>query len=313
MKVAVLASYYDIPHVEFTVPANVPTTRLAKQVDIAKIPESVRKDGILRVERRWVCSDLPEHELLSVLSHAFHLLRRLVADADTQVGIERSVDDSLPCMENINEALTVFVDMATGEIVDRMLLRQHRPTAQQLELAASRYGGAQTQVPLGRTLADKSRFYFDMAKRVLATDGFHSQIVILFNETGSGSLMRLDPRNQADKYLMWRDVAKEVSRIDAKSLVTISEVWVAPANTLQPDQRASGSPSRSEALQLVAANAQGEAVDIFCPFERRDGKIIFGTEITNACREMNFLEPVQAVWQQRPPKSALTGNPGGTR
>jgi len=307
MKVAVLASYYELPHVQFDVPASVPTAKLAKQIDLGQIPETIRKDGILRVERRWICSDLPEHELLSALSHAFDVLNRLVADADAQVGTPHNIEGPLPCMEDISECLAVFIEMATGERIDRMLIRQGCPSAQQLASAESRYGGRQAQVPQGRTLVEMARFYFDMAKRVLTTDGYHSQVVILSTKTRCGILMRLEPRNQADKYLMWRDVANEVARINAESLVTICEVWVAPPDPAQPDLRAADSPSRSEGLQLVAANAQGETISIFCPFERKAGKIILGPEREDRDMEMNFLEPVQAVWQRRPPKSALGG------
>ena len=40
MKVAVLASYYELPHVQFDVPASVPTAKLAKQIDLGQIPET---------------------------------------------------------------------------------------------------------------------------------------------------------------------------------------------------------------------------------------------------------------------------------
>jgi len=69
--VSVIASWMDGPYSQFEIPPHVGPERIAADIQTADLPDQVRKEGLLKVERRWVSSDLPEHELTDVCAHGY--------------------------------------------------------------------------------------------------------------------------------------------------------------------------------------------------------------------------------------------------
>jgi hypothetical protein len=79
---------WDTPQTRtFDVPPLVPTLAVAAKIlSEQDIPDDIRKQGFLTVERRWVANDLPQWEILDALAHAHGMLTFLVQDAHRQAG-----------------------------------------------------------------------------------------------------------------------------------------------------------------------------------------------------------------------------------
>jgi hypothetical protein len=62
-RVSVLASWLETPFVEFDIPPLVPPEAIAIAMAPRDIPDKIRREGVFTVERRWVTTSLPDHEL----------------------------------------------------------------------------------------------------------------------------------------------------------------------------------------------------------------------------------------------------------
>jgi len=60
---------------------------LLRRIPAGSVSEHERAHGSVKIERRWVESDLPEFELLDALATAYGHLSELVADAHRQMGL----------------------------------------------------------------------------------------------------------------------------------------------------------------------------------------------------------------------------------
>src|SRR4029077_19579203 len=103
--------------------------------------------------------------------------------------------------------------------------------------------------------------------KVFLRDGYHQTIVFLFRERKLRRLMALRPRDQRDKYLMMRGVAKEVKQLHADAVISISEVWKAPADPARPYMRAEESSARRELLSAILISKEGSPVEFSAEIE----------------------------------------------
>lgn len=87
VRVAVVKSWFEPPSIEVEAPPFAKTESFARIV-VKAAPEAFFSDaGLLRVERRWVDSELPSHELLEALAHAFGVLSELLFDAHKSLSL----------------------------------------------------------------------------------------------------------------------------------------------------------------------------------------------------------------------------------
>jgi hypothetical protein len=133
---AAVQASWDVPETRtFEVPPLVPTLAVAAKILVEEdIPEDIRKQGILTVERRWVANDLPELEILDALAHCFGILSLLIADAHRQAGapmhplalsghaaeivVPGDPSGRPPCMIAPQALRTVSVHLETNEIIE---------------------------------------------------------------------------------------------------------------------------------------------------------------------------------------------------
>lgn len=331
-RVALVSSYADPPHTEFEVKPSTPTPAILEMLMATKpkdLPEELLDTGFLKVERRWVVQDLPDHELLDALAHAFGVLRSLVRDAHRLLASVRSgpsSDASAPadvvegppgCMIATQELRTACVDARTGQV----LQLQRRPGRFiPPEVVRSHYGAldlSSLRKRTGSRLRDLAEFFFGLGKRILERDGFHHPIVFLLSKTEMHTCS-LQFEDQTDKYVVWRAVAADVERVGATTIIAVAESWSAPFDPKHPQRHAVDSPDRTEGLAVNAASEGGEHLSIACHFERVDGKIVFGETIRDTDGSIGMFFPIYEVWSRsksrqdhdKPSKSAV---PGPTR
>jgi hypothetical protein len=142
--------------------------------------------------------------------------------------------------------------------------------------------------------------YFDMARVVMARDGYHLSIFIALKGARPIGVVAGSPANRADKYMLMRDIARYVRRIGADGLLHIGESWIARTADIPrggyPDQ----APNRLEALTLDAANAEGQLLSFSAIIQRKlikkhKVKRLGPTEIEEGGKVIS-IAPVLEVW-----------------
>src|SRR6266496_753165 len=78
LRVTVVAGWLDTPGKEIEVCPFVSTEQLLSEIDTSSIHPEISEYGLLRAERLWVATSLPEHELLDALSHVVGQLTLMV-------------------------------------------------------------------------------------------------------------------------------------------------------------------------------------------------------------------------------------------
>jgi hypothetical protein len=100
VRAEIVASYLDEgPRIE--VPASLfqNPAALLRTIPTGALGEHVRRNGALRLQRRWVENTLPDYELLDALAIAYGKLAELVHDAHRQIGLSppETIHDDAPC------------------------------------------------------------------------------------------------------------------------------------------------------------------------------------------------------------------------
>lgn len=318
VRVAIVMSYFEPPYFEFAVHPLKPIDELIKTIVRQELPESIRKGGLLRVERRWIAESLPNHELLEALAHCYGVLAALVQDAHAQSGVPgcqiyiRGEDGSLkpletssiylkgrlPCMVTKGESRTVWIKLSTGEFLRPITISAvPRISVEEIEVRYGPLVGKALSVKRKpSSIREHAEKLFEFAKDLLRADGYHITMAILILSSGRWRFMEVAPEDQSDKYMLWSQLALEVERYGVVGIIVISEAWMAKFDPRYPFRAPSESPDRREVLQLMAASSDGDEFSLTCRFERKDGAIEFDETVKSVGPEAFYLEPVRRVW-----------------
>jgi len=125
-------------------------------------------------------------------------------------------------------------------------------------------------------------------------------MVFLRLPAGRRKLLELSPADRAEKFLHWDEVAREVEKTGAGSVIVISESWFAPFNAEYPGRPAAQSPERKEVLAVDAESAGGETFPLMVEFYRQAGEIKFKEATPVKYAPGGYLEPIRRVWTRRP-------------
>jgi hypothetical protein len=326
-KVSIIASWLDGPYREFDVPPLASPDEIASMFEVEDLPEEVRKEGVLSVERRWVARDLPDHEITDVCAYGYGVLSTLLAEAHQHFGFQMRtfsgethagkhhrtahLGGRLPCMLVTREARTAHVHLAKGKLVwleSREVAfepgdeQRFRERSEAMTIAPTALAPRPGDDPL-----DWGARWSSVARRTLAHDGFHLPLAFLFDSEGNAlSGVRMTFEDQAEKYLAFRRLAGDVDRLGAHTVIVISEMWGAsvPIAEIGPRmKRASERTDRTESLVVVVATADGRHRSYHSPFTRdKQGRPVLGeTEVIEDKREVfPSLVPLQDVWSRWP-------------
>lgn len=289
----------------------------------------VRRDGILRIQRRWVENTLPNYELLDAVGIAYGKIAELVADAHREIGLERPSTFSgdfdhteghtarggrLPCMIGHSESRALNVWLATGQPVDV------ESTAVELkreavESRAERYKLTAGDIwpPPDSSSEQVLDHLFQIASKLFLVDGHHDTMVFLLSGSRPVYMMTMVLQEHGEKYLIMRQLANEVIRHGTDGLIAIGEVWSSPFNPRDPYRRAADSPERREYLSASFLSKTENPVQILSEIERVDDVIRLGSSATLRNQAHNAFAPVYEAWGREVPKHWSTGPVGGTR
>ncbi len=325
-RVTMIADWVDHRYVDLEVPAALDPAAIATLFSGERLPEPVRKEGLLRVERRWVSRDLPDYELTEVCAHGYGVMSTIVAEAHERLGYamhtfsgethagkyERvaHLGGRLPCMVMTAEQRTAQVKLASGALVAAETLAIPRDSdddaklwAERMDkLAVARGAVAPRQ---GEDVLDWGGRWMSVARRVLATDGYHLPHAFLFDDAQQTvAMMELEFEDQAEKMLAIERVAREVDRLGAVTVILIDEAWMASAPDDGVDEHtvpARDRPDRTEGLVLIVATSDGRRRTYVCPFTRDgEGHPVLGETKVDTAEQFALLRPIEAVWARWP-------------
>ncbi|MEJ6850167.1 hypothetical protein V3589_28680 [Sinorhizobium fredii] len=317
VRAEILASHLDDGPRE-DVPANLfeGPKHILERVPKNALGDHIFKDGVLRIERRWVENSLPDHELLDAVAIAYGHLSLLVADAHRQMGLpeptvatergELSYDrvmagGRMPCMIGHNENRLLDIWIATGKPLE---LEVHQVTLdrEKAEEASKRYG-----IEMIANRSDDrdprrhARNFFEMARRMFLHDGHHIFMVIIFKDGRPIEMREGRLEEHGQKYVFMRRLANDVLRMGGDAVLTIGEVWRAIPDPAFAYRRVVDMPEREEALAATLVLKDGEPLQLSAMIRRSEDKVELEDTIEMEGGFPYALAPVYAVWGRDAP------------
>jgi hypothetical protein len=323
VRAEIVASYLDNgPRVE--VPAKLwdAPLQLVKSIPAGAVGDHVRKDGIVRIQRRWVENTLPDHELLDAVAIAYGRMSLLVDDAHRQLGLpkpkaihtptgkaypEGERGGRLPCMIGHADSRTIDVWLATGVPLAFEVIKQKIDPKEGLKLEA-RYGMKPADIfGASNAAEDRLRALFATARAMFEKDGYHITIAFLLRDGRPVDIRELRPGEHGHKYLMMRGLAHEVARRGADTVILIGEAWSAPADPSKPMMRAVESPSRRELLTGTVVCKACEPLHLEAEI-KRNGKAVTLDPTVEVRGAAHFaFAPVYEAWGKPIPADWWSG------
>ena len=242
--VRVLAGGWSAPVAEFEVDPTADAGEILRRLQLGALPEQVRKDGLVEVERRWTLPELPGDEVLEVLAHCWGVLARIVdaghkarghAMDDCVFSAERACDSPplrphpdgrWPCMVASREARTRRRSFATGAPYELDIVTRHGPSEVDEQAMRERYRIDEWEVaPAGADLVARADAFHHFGRNVLAADRYHLTIAWLLRDGAHVAQTVLQPEDQQDKTMMLHRLAVQADRLGADELILTTEVW----------------------------------------------------------------------------------------
>lgn len=309
-KIQVLAKLTDAP------------LALVKSIPDSMVGEHIKKNGVLRIRRRWIENSLPDVELLDAVATAYGHLAQLVRSAHQQMGLagpvttnvgtgeqfpEADQDGRLPCMIGHEDARTLDVWLATGKPLEIEEVRKELGRDEVMAEAPKlkeRYGVDPTKMYADSgKIHDHARSLFAVARKMFEKDGYHITIVFLLRGGKPIEIRELRPEEHGHKFMMMRTLAQHAQRIGADAAVLLSETWSAPANPAKPYMRAVDSPDRRELLTATAVSKDGDPLHLSAEIFR-DGKNVRLADTIEHVGGAHFaFAPLYKVWKKLIPEN----------
>lgn len=301
MRVTIIDSYLPNANVELDVPAQLRTQQIAHFLaNSDHLSNIVMPNATLRVERRWIDSELRDYELLNAIAHALRFYVDILVDAHASLAAIDYDGRELAELGKIRSTdgpRVAEIDLDTKDLVvlHRRQLHHDRKTAQ---LATMRYGTDGRDFDPGGSLESFARAIMERAKHVIAVDKWHAVYVWLFRDNDLVQMISHQPNDRREKYLFWREVAEETRRVRANGVVTVGEIWQSRLKPGAELRFPAEDPGRTEGLLVTAESASGFYLTLLTDFARDENAgIVFGRtlEETEPARG-GFMEPIRAVW-----------------
>jgi hypothetical protein len=250
VRAEIIASYYDDgPRIDMPAHLFQNAEALLRGIPDNLLDQHIRRNGVLRIQRRWVENTLPDYELLDAVAIYYGKLTELVHDAHRQIGIDppQTIHDEdggsfdlpamgwrLPCMIGHERPRTLTISLADGAKVE-FESKSKLVKMDDAELAAltGRYGGNALEAMRRKfkTDAELAAGYFAAARAIFLRDGHHRSFLLLFRDRKPIGPTEIRVENTLQKYVLMRQLADEVTKSGADAAILIGEVWIARRRT----------------------------------------------------------------------------------
>ncbi|MDM9647115.1 hypothetical protein [Rhizobium sp. S163] len=323
VRAEIVASYFNEgPTIQ--VPANLSDAplKLLKSIPENSLGDHVRKDGTMRISRRWVENSLPDYELLEAVARAYGQISLLVADAHKALGLaapattDQSVgttfpkdgtDGRMPCMVGHEDQRTLNIWLADGRPVDFSSNKIELDLAEAKKLEAKYGVEAKAAFKISGKNEDLLKSLFEVARIMFVNDGHHVTIAFLLRDGVPIDIIQMAPSEHGEKYLMMRKLAHEVRKHAADAIILTSEVWTALFDDQHPYRRAVDAPDKREALTSSLVSKAGDPLQCWADI-RREGQIVELSE-THVLQgtALYAFSPIYEVWGKAIPEDWLMG------
>lgn len=314
VRAEIIASHMSSETLSVDMPASLFENPLSilDRIPSSDLRDYIFKHGILRIQRRWVENTLPNHELLDATATAYGRLSQLLDDAHRQMEsqlptslgenvYEEDESDSkkgrLPCMIGHADIRSLNIELSNKNLIELEKVT-HSFEDKDAKEVIRRYGNAHEGMlgPKNANVETVISSLFSTARKVFEIDHYHQTMIFLFRRGTLIHFFGIQPENHAQKYLLMKRVAREVTVYQADSLIQLGEMWFAPAELAEPFMRADESPRRREALTATLIRRQGESIILFAEITRNGDNVALGdTEVQQGGSAFAFSS-VYEVW-----------------
>ena len=306
-RITVVDSYFRPRSRDLEVAPWITPELIARAVaDKLNVSASEREITTVRVERRWVETTLPTHELLDALHYVFACIATVVEDAHLQIetaGHAKNMVVAFPSFrEHSRESRTAYLRLSDLSFVFPTTIHGDTGVIDEAEIR-SRYGDEIALTASDETLSGWALALFNSARTVMQRDGYHKLFAIIKGES-EGRVVEIFARNKAEKFLLWEGIAEQIKELRATWIVVIGEVWQAqvPSEGAMTIIDVAEVPDKEEGLSLVAASKNGDYTELYARIIRDEhNAIVLGdTQDRSEHRsaELGFLAPVYEAWKQ---------------
>jgi hypothetical protein len=323
VRAEIVASYLDEgPRIEVPAKLFQNPAALLRTIPAGALGEHIRRNGVLRLQRRWVENTLPDYELLDALAIAFGKISELVHDAHRRVGlsppetIHGDAGESynlpamgwrMPCMIARDLPRTLSVALSNGARIEfeEKTISKKITDADVAEFLANLPNDPRMAMAREyNNYNELAAIYFEMIRSVFLRDGYHISVLFLFRQMKLiAQPIQINVENVQQKYLIMRHLANEVTKTGADAAMIVSESWMARAESLKPYERPADSPLRKEALTLLLVSKSGDPIDYMALINRdSDGVSLGETVIVSSPAAFEFA-PFYHAWGRPVPAS----------
>ncbi|WP_020168199.1 MULTISPECIES: hypothetical protein [Methylotenera] len=318
VRAEIIASYFEEgPSMEVPTELFQSTTELISSISTEALKKHIFKDGILRIQRRWIENSLPDYELLDAVGIAYGKIAELVYDAHRELSLEmpctvegnmdhsqghKSRGGRLPCMIGHDDARSHSIWLATGQSME--LEQKHIEfDREKAEHAAQRYelDPKNMFTSIDSTPEATLKDLFLVARKMFSLDGHHDTIAFLLHGVRPVNLMQLAVQEHGEKYLVMRTLASEIIKLGADGVILISEVWSATFDPSNPYRRAVDAPEKSEFLSATLVTKTGTPVQLLALIKRIGNDVTLGETETSRDQAHIAFSPIYAAWGRKIP------------
>lgn len=266
--------------------------KLVRSIPDSALGKHIKKDAVLRIQRRWIENTLPDFELLDAVAIAYGHLSRLLDDAHRQIDLpvpesrnietgelydSEAMQGRMPCMIGHGDLRSLDVWLADGTPLefDRIERKVGRDDLAAEGDRLKGHYGLEPEDIFGKSDTAEGTLdaLFKSARIMLEKDGYHITIMFYLKGKAMLHLTELRPAEHGQKYLMMRNAAHDLVRKGADTVIMIGEVWSAPYSPSNPFRRAVDSPERKEMLVANLVRKIGEPVQLSARMVRKDGRV----------------------------------------
>ncbi len=224
----------------------------------------VRENGVVRISRRWVDSELPDWEIVGALDTVHSRLVDIVADLYTHCGV-----DINPLKQPQVDVLGPDEDRRLYLAVKDGLYQLHSerrpPPADELAAEVEKMLAGNTLHPslkAASTFREAARIYFEYMSEALLRTGRVQPAAVFFRGAGTITIRSLDLASRAHKYAVVHEFAELSRQIDADGVIFVVEAWAGAAAKLAPGQVPGKKTAIGEALVMQGAAADGTVIHL---------------------------------------------------
>lgn len=322
VRVEIIASYYDDgPRID--VPAHLfeNTEALLKNIPNNLLGQHIRRNGGVRIQRRWVENTLPDYELLDAVAVYYGKLTELVHDAHRQIGVEppQTIHDEdgasfdlpsmgwrFPCMIGHEKPRALTLSLADGAKVEFETKSECvKMDAAEFANLTDRYGSNafDAMSRAYETDIELAAGFFSVARAIFLRDGYHRSILLLFRNRKLIRPIEIRVEDVLQRYILMRQLADEVTKSGADGAILIGEAWLARSDELRPYERPADSSARVEGLSLDMVSKDGDPLNCLARIVREAGKVSLSkAEISGVTTSFMFA-PFYQAWGRAIPQA----------